>query len=89
MGREQHPSSACRDKRMTKSTDKELTITEADRYALSKMPDGWFEWHDVPYSVRCPEYRLSRLVDRGLVEREFEGAYPDIKWLYRVKESQP
>lgn len=66
----------------------ELTITDADRFALTKMPDGWFEWHDVPAIVRCPEFRLKRLVDRGMVERKLEGNYPDSRWLYRVKQSQ-
>lgn len=63
----------------------ELKMTDADRKALERLPDGWFKRDDVSYIVRCPEYRLQRLVDRGKVERKIEGNYPDCCWLYRVK----
>lgn len=59
-----------------------LEITDADRSAYAKLPDGWFEWHDL-YNVRCPEFRLGRLEQRGLVEKEITGDWPDIEVRYR------
>jgi hypothetical protein len=65
-------------------SEKELTLTEADKHTLSRLPEGWFDLYDVPFSVRCPEFRLNRLVDRDLVKREIVGQYPDIRrWRYR------
>jgi hypothetical protein len=58
-------------------------LTKADNHALEKMPDGWFQWHDVPYVVRCPEYRCRRLVEKGLLERRLIGQYPDSYWEYK------
>ena len=56
-------------------------ITEADQHAYSKLPEGWFEWFDL--RVRCPEFRLKRLEERGLVGRRITGAWPDIEVRYR------
>lgn len=61
----------------------ELKITDADKSALRQVPDGWFEWFDV-ILIRCAEFRLRRLVDRGMVERELMGRWPDCHWRYRI-----
>jgi hypothetical protein len=60
----------------------ELTITDADREAHALLPEGWFEWHDC-YGFRCPEFRLRRLVKRGLAEQKITGKWPDIEVRYR------
>jgi hypothetical protein len=66
-----------------KGKTSELSITKADQHALERLPQGWFEWFEAGYMVRCPEFRLGRLVDRGLVERKIVGKYPDSHWEYR------
>jgi hypothetical protein len=58
-------------------------VTKADREAYARLPDGWFEWFDIPAVIRCPEFRLKRLVERGMAEDRIEGKYPDSTRLYR------
>lgn len=39
-----------------------LAMTEADHYALSKCPDGWFEYRDRDLIyLKNSDYRLQRL----------------------------
>jgi hypothetical protein len=57
-------------------------LTDADIKAVQRAPQGWFEWFD--FMVRCPEFRLKRLRDRGLVEQKITGTWPDIEVRYRV-----
>lgn len=61
---------------------KALTMTEADISALEKLPKGWFEWFEL--MVRCPEFRLERLEQRGVVEHKLIGEWPNIEKRYRV-----
>ena len=61
----------------------EPKMTEADFGALRKLPDGWFGWIDV-ILIRCAEFRLKRLVDRGMVKRKLVGEWPDCEWRYHV-----
>lgn len=61
-----------------------LTMTEADHYALSKCPDGWFECrdHDLVH-LKNSDYRLQRLEARGKVESKYEGEWPNSVKKYR------
>lgn len=59
-----------------------LEVSKADREAYANLPEGWFEWFDAS-GVRCPQFRLGRLVERGMVEDRIEGKWPDITKLYR------
>lgn len=61
-----------------------VAVTEADIDALKRLPEGWFEWFECGYMVRCPEFRLGRLEKRGLVEVKYEGRWPDYEKRYRV-----
>lgn len=56
---------------------KNKTLSEADKFALARMPDeGWFSLDDVPYSIRCPAFRCERLTDRGMLEWRVIGDLP-------------
>lgn len=61
----------------------ELKMTDADKAALKQLPTGWFTWFDV-ILIRCAEFRLKRLVDRGMVQRQLVGTWPDCEWRYRM-----
>jgi hypothetical protein len=74
---------------IAEATPSKLEVTKADREAYAKLPDGWFEWFDIPTVIRCPEFRLKRLVERGMAEDRIEGKYPDITRLYRKIRSNP
>lgn len=65
----------------------ELKMTKTDEAALKKLPKGWFEWFDA-YGLRCPEFRIRRLVDRGKVEQKITGKWPHIEVRYRVKAAE-
>lgn len=68
---------------MTTSTESKLKLTEADTYAMSRMPDGWFTADDVPPVVRCPYFRCERLRDRGLLEWRVTGEIPNLQSEWR------
>lgn len=59
------------------------TLTEADRHALGRMPNGWFDADNLPPIVRCPRYRCERLKDRGVLEWRVIGEYPNLKSEWR------
>ena len=65
----------------------ELRITEADKSAYAKLPDGWFEEHET-YGFRCAGFRLRRLEERGMVERDITGEWPNIESRWRKSERQ-
>ena len=59
-------------------------LTDADKYALERMPDeGWFSEHDLPAVIRCPRYRCERLVEKGVLEWEVIGQYPQLESRWR------
>jgi hypothetical protein len=62
---------------------KKKAITDADRYALTKMPEGWFKPGDLPYLVRSPHFRCQRLEQLGQLERRIMGEIPDLWSEYR------
>jgi hypothetical protein len=62
----------------------ESQLTEADRRALERLPDGdWFSIHEVSYMVRCPRYRCDRLVEKGALEWRVTGEYPHLESEYK------
>jgi hypothetical protein len=58
-------------------------LTEADKYALSKMPDGWFKVDSLPYTIRCPYYRCKRLHEAGYLDYRVVGEIPYLDSEYR------
>lgn len=68
--------------------DSKETLSEADKYALSRMPKGWFSVDDLPPIIRCPRFRCERLTDRGMLEWRVVGEYPHFESRWRKKEQQ-
>lgn len=52
---------------------KSSPLTEADRYSLSRMPEGWFDPYYLPPVVRCPLFRCERLTKKGVLEWKIIG----------------
>lgn len=60
-----------------------LVLSEADRRALSRMPDkGWFKVDDI-LQIQCPRFRCERLTNRGMLEWKVVGDYPNFESLWR------
>jgi hypothetical protein len=59
-----------------------MKLTAADREALSKMPEGWFQWIDLGGIINNPEYRVKKLYKFGYLERE-ESFSCWLKYKYR------
>lgn len=60
------------------------SLSEADRHALSKLPDNdWFGIDGVSYTVRSPRYRCDRLVEKGILENRVVGDVPHLRTEYR------
>ena len=57
-------------------------MTEADKDALNRMPDGWFEALSLPYMVKRPTYRCERLEKAGFISSRIVGVYPNIRREY-------
>lgn len=66
-----------------------MKLTEADKDALSVMPNDWFFAQDLPYPrVKRSDYRCDRLVKAGLLEsRVVESAFC-LKRQYRLAEQE-
>jgi hypothetical protein len=65
-----------------------LTMTEADKAALERCPDGWFvsQCVELLYTKNA-DYRCGRLVERGMLETDVVGDYPNLQRLYRKVEA--
>lgn len=63
----------------------ETALTDADREALTAMPDsGWFTAYDRwSAKINRPHYRLERLERAGRLERRVTGTYPELISEYR------
>lgn len=57
-------------------------LTEADLYAIARMPAGWFEATSLPHTVKRPEYRCDRLTNLGVLERRLVSR-PVSVWEFR------
>lgn len=58
-------------------------LTEADKVALGRMPDGWFDEFDLPPNVRSPRFRCDRLHKLGYLQYDVIGTYPNLQARYR------
>jgi len=63
--------------------NKHVVFTRADREALKKMPDLWFEPRELPSIVKNPWFRCERLERFGLLFTQVVGEYPNLKRMYK------
>ena len=60
-------------------------LTKADREALYRMPEGWFDSDDLFPGVRRGAYRCDRLHKLGYLDYDVIGTYPHLESRYRKK----
>ena len=60
-----------------------MELTKADKEALAKMPDGWFEATNLSCQITRPWYRCDRLHKAGALEFRVVGQFPDLLAEYR------
>lgn len=53
-------------------------LTKSDAEALSLLPEGWFNVHDISYRVRNPRWRCDRLAAKGALEHRVSGRVPTL-----------
>ena len=60
-------------------------LTRADKAAIERIPDGWFNALNLSYMVRAKEFRCGRLEKMGILESRIVGEYPKLSREYRKK----
>lgn len=66
---------------------KDAKLTDADKYALEHMPNGWFLPENLTHAIKNREYRCNRLKNMGLLRIRAIGMWPNTDLFYKKKEA--